>query len=60
MLSLILMYLSAHVYYNAMESTAVTAQQQDPTLQQVRTCSDATAVGREIIERSLLCSEGHR
>ena len=34
------------------------AEQQDPRLQQARTCSNATALGTEIKERSCLPSEG--
>jgi len=43
-----------------MESTAMTAEQQGPRLQQVRICSNATAVGTEIKERSCLHLEGLR
>ena len=43
-----------------MESTAMTAEQQDPRMQQVRACPNATAVGTEIKERSCLPSEGLR
>jgi len=35
-----------------------TAEQQDPRLQQVRNCSNATAVGTKIRERTYLPSEG--
>jgi len=42
-----------------MESTGMTAEEQGPTLQQVRVCSNAT-VCTEIKERSCLLSEGLR
>jgi len=35
-----------------MKTTAITAKQQGPTPQQVRTCSNATAMGTEIKESS--------
>ena len=40
--------------YNTIESTAKTAEQQGPRLQQVRTCSNATAVGTEMKEEKKL------
>jgi len=36
----------------------MTAEQQGPRLQQVRVCSNATAAGTEIKERSCLPSDG--
>ena len=45
---------------NAMESAAITAEQQDPRMQQVRACPNAAAVGTEIKEKSCLPSEGLR
>ena len=41
-----------------MESAAMTAEHWTPRLQQVRTCSDATAMGTETKVRSSLPSEG--
>ena len=49
---------TAHGSRNTMRSTAMTAEQQGPRLQQVKVCSNATAVGREIKERSCLPPEG--
>jgi len=46
--------------HNMMESTATTAEQKGSRLQQVRTCSNATAVGTEIKERSCLPLKGLR
>jgi len=43
-----------------MESTAMIAKQKGSRLQHVRTCSNATAVGTGIKERSYLPSEGLR
>lgn len=37
-----------------MESATITAEKQDPKLQQVRICSNANAVGKEIREKTLL------
>lgn len=39
---------------NAIESATVTAEQQGPWLQQVRICSNATAIGAETEEKKLL------
>jgi len=43
-----------------MESTATTAEQQGPRLQQVRICSNAKTIGTEIKEGTCLPSEGLR
>jgi len=43
-----------------MESTAMTAKQQGPRLQQVRIRSNATAMGTEKKEKSCLLSKGLR
>lgn len=45
---------------NVMESAAMTVEQQDLRLQQVRICSTIRATGTEIKERSCLPSEGLR
>jgi len=46
-------------HFNAMESAATTAEQQDPKLQQVRVYSNIRAVGTKIKETSCLPSEDH-
>jgi len=51
---------SQKTLYDAMESTAITTEQQSLRLQQVRICSNATTTGTEIKERSCLPSEGLR
>jgi len=43
---------------NTTESTTMTAEQQDPRLQQTRICSNTTAASTEIKERSPSPSEG--
>jgi len=43
-----------------MESTAMTAEQHDPRLEQVKTCSNTTGTSTEIKKRRCLPSESHR